>query len=123
MSTDYGELDRREWYRDHDGIRATTKHEDDAIQYTIDLTDWLAQHGGTTISSTSDEAHGVTIDTASAAASGMGGSNTAFTVTISGTNGWIKVTVTTADSQTLVVRRRFYAPNSAKIVNDYRWNS
>lgn len=88
-----------EWFRDHDGMMATTKGKDEVKTYTLD---WSAKlTSGETISTVANTARGVTIDSSS-------NTSTVTTITISGTAGTVEQKITTSAGRVLVDERRFH---------------
>lgn len=103
MSTFYVPgYDRLEWYPDKDGILTTAQHENETRTRTFDYSDLLQSLGGVTISSSAWEASGVTTSSPSA-------TTTATTVTVAGTNGYVKNTLTLSNGNTHVATYRFRA--------------
>ncbi len=102
-------LERSRYFRDRDGVLATSKAEDDDLRVVLDLTDYLAS--GETVSSASYADSGVTTSSKSVATPQV-----LFTVT--GT-GYTTVTVTMSTGRTVDRIVRFYDSGGAKAM-DYR---
>jgi hypothetical protein len=102
-------LERQRWFTDDDGVRATTKRDDEKVAVPLDWSDALAS--GETISSVAYVTSGVTLASSS-------NTDTTTTTTVTGT-GEFEVTVTTSASRILQRVRRFYSP-SGQAGSDYR---
>jgi hypothetical protein len=92
---------RQEWYRDIDGVLATSQHADGVSYHTFDYADHL--DGGETISTSAWESSGVT--TANAAAT-----TTTTSIKVTGSDGYVKNTLVTtggAVARTLIYLYRF----------------
>lgn len=94
-------IERSEFYLDHDRLPSVVKHRDEIKDYKIDWGEQLSS--GETISSVDYEANGVDVDNSSLA-------TPVSTVTISQSDGSLKVTATTSAGRKLVETLRFYSP-------------
>lgn len=98
---------RRRWFVDFDGIRTTSKLQDEKLIETFDFSDVLSS--GETISSVAWEAQGVTISNES-------NTTTTATLTVTG-NGMAKVTLTTSTGQEIQEQFRWMAKDA--VHSDY----
>lgn len=99
-----------EWFVDHDGVLATTKHKDSVITYQTDWSGRMAD--GETIASATYTVDGVTLDASSE-------TTTVTSYTISQSGGSITIAVTTSAGRTLVEPRRFYSAPEGETTSDY----
>jgi hypothetical protein len=103
--------ERTPYHIDGDGWPVFVRHKDTVAPIAIDWTDKL--DSGETVSTSSWEAHGVTASSASLV-------SPVATVTVTGTDGWVKNTVVTSASRTLIQIAKFHGvPEGSDITQDY----
>lgn len=102
-------LERTRYFRDRDGVLATSKRYDEIVQLVLDWTDQLAS--GETVSSVAYEDSGVTRSSTS-------NTTTTSTTSVTGT-GETEITVTTSAARKLQAVVRFYGAEGVR-AGDYR---
>lgn len=111
-------INRERVSRDIDGFPVFAQHNDSTAIETFDMTNWLE---GETISSLGTaQVSGVTLD-ASSIETGAGGASTAVKLTITGTNGRVRIPVVTSGGRTRTFQVRVRDVGNPSRDNDYRY--
>lgn len=114
--------ERRSYYM-RGKIPVIIQHEDETVSRTIDFSKRKPiEQDGETIASVVVEANGVTV-TGEAPANGKDGTQSAVSMTVQGSGGYVKITATTNNSQVMVQYVEFEEPSRPNKVRDYgnRW--
>ncbi len=109
---------RNRWSQIADDKWATTKHRDSTEIFKVDFIDELTSVAAITLTSATGE--GVTVSSAAVASGRDGTTNTAVQFTVAQTDGYVKLTVVTSDSQTLIREVHFRGTPTAQPESDYR---
>jgi hypothetical protein len=110
-SFDLPERPGSDWFRDEEGVLTTSKHRDEVLPVTLDVSESLPS--GVTISSVAWKDQGVTTSL-------RANSTTTVSANVTGTDGSFAVTITLSSGAKLVRTRRFLGvPDGRRRSRDY----